>query len=304
MICTRALSAIVAALAIGQASMAAVGESSFEFMLIGTGARAAAMGEAFTAVSGDVGAPFFNPASAGKMMGTELSLSHISYIQDVRIEQFSAMTRSRDFRYGISLNVGSVSDLERRDDYPSEEPLGLFDQHNVTFSFFWAVPLSDRLSIGNAAKFAYEKLDLDEASAIALDLGLFYTITPQLALGGSVRNLGTRPKFVEESFDLPREYRLGASYRTPEGSVYKGLVLSADYLKPEWGNKSSKLNIGGEYDYDDLLFFRLGYHFGYDSRSITVGGGISYRIYMFDYAYVPIKNNLGNSHRFTLRIRL
>jgi hypothetical protein len=303
-ICARVLIAIVAALVMNRTSMAAVGESSFEFMLIGTGARGAAMAEAFTAVSGDVGAPVFNPASAGKMMGTELSLSHISYIQDVRIEQFSAMTRSRDFRYGISLNVGSVSDLERRDDYPSEEPLGLFDQHNVTFSFFWAVPLSDRLAIGNAAKFAYEKLDLDEASAIALDLGLFYTITPQLALGGSVRNLGTRPKFVEESFELPREYRLGASYRTPEESRYKGLVLSADYLKPEWGNQSSKLNIGGEYNYDNLLFFRLGYHFGYDSRSITVGGGISYRIYMFDYAYVPIKNNLGNSHRFTLRIRL
>jgi hypothetical protein len=284
--------------------MAAVGESSFEFMLIGTGARATAMAEAFTAVSGDVGAPFFNPASAGKMKGTELSLAHISYIQDVRIEQFSAMTKSRDFHYGISLSIGSVSDLERRADYPSQEPLGLFDQHNVTFSFFWAVPLSDRLCIGNAAKFAYEKLDLDEASALALDIGLFYTVLPQVAVGGTVRNLGTKPRFVGESFDLPREYRLGASYRTPEGSPYEGVILSADYLKPEWGNKSSKLDIGGEYDYEGLLFFRLGYHFGYDSRSIAVGGGISYKIYIFDYAYLPIKHNLGNSHRFTLRIRL
>lgn len=296
--------ALIALLTMSGTSIAAVGESSFEFMLIGTGARAAAMAEAFTAVSGDVGAPFFNPASAGKMKGTELSLAHISYIQDVRIEQFSAMTKSGDFRYGISLNIGSVSDLERRDIYPSEEPLGLFDQHNVTFSFFWAVPLSERLCIGNAAKFAYEKLDLDEASAVGLDLGLFCTVTPQVALGGAVRNLGSRPKFIDRSFDLPREYRLGASYRTPEGSRYEGVILSADYLKPEWGNKSSKFNIGGEYDYEDLLFFRLGYHFGYDSRSITVGGGLSYKSYMFDYAYVPIKNNLGNSHRFTLRIRL
>jgi hypothetical protein len=304
MTCARFLITVIVISMLSQVSMAAVGESSFEFMLIGTGARGASMAEAFTAVSGDVGAPFFNPASAGKMTGTEFSLSHISYIQDVRIEQFSAMTRTSEFRYGISLNIGSVSDLERRDNYPSEEPLGLFDQHNVTFSFFWAVPLSKRLCIGNAAKFAYEKLDLDEASAIALDLGLFYTITPQVAVGGTVRNLGTKPKFIDVSFDLPREYRLGLSYRTPEGSRYEGVILSADYLQPEWGNKSSKLNIGGEYDYDGLLFFRLGYHFGYDSRSITVGGGLSYKSYMFDYAYVPIKNNLGNSHRFTLRIRL
>jgi hypothetical protein len=291
-------------IALCNTSRAVVGESSFEFMLIGVGARASAMGEAFTAVSGDVDAPFFNPASAAKMNGTEFSFSHISYLQDVSIEQFSLLTRSSNFRYGLSVNIGSVADIERRGNSPTDNPLGTFDEHNVTASFFIAVPVTDKLSIGNSAKIAYEKLDLENATSLAMDIGAFYTFTSEITFGGSIRNFGTKPKFISESFDLPREYRLGASFRTSKGTRYEGILISADLFKPEWGNKSVKFNIGGEYNYQNLLFFRAGYHLGYDSRSIAVGGGLAYQNYFFDYAYVPLKNNLGNSHRFTLRIRL
>ncbi len=294
----------LAVIALSGTSQAVVGESSFEFMLMGMGARASAMGEAFTAVSGDVGAPFFNPASAALMNGTELSFAHISYLEDVSIEQFALLTRSNKIRYGLSINIGTVADIERRGDSPTAEPLGTFDEHNVTASLFVAVPVTERLSIGNSAKIAYEKLDLEDATALALDIGAFYTLTPEIAIGGSIRNLGTKPKFISEAFDLPREYRVGASYRTPKGSRYEGILLSADLFKPEWGNKSSKLNVGGEYNYQDIVFSRAGYYFGYDSRSISVGGGLAYRNYLFDYAYVPLKNNLGNTHRFTLRIRM
>lgn len=294
----------LAVIALCGTSRAVVGESSFEFMLLGVDARASAMGEAFTAVSGDVGAPFFNPASAAMMNGTEFSFAHISYLEDVSIEQFSLLTRSKSLRYGLSINIGSVVDIERRGDSPTDEPLGTFDEHNVTASFFIAAPITERLAIGNSAKIAYEKLDLEDATALALDIGVFYTLTPEIAIGGSIRNFGTKPKFINEPFDLPREYRVGASYRTPKESRYEGILLSADLFKPEWGNKSSKFNIGGEYNYENIVFFRAGYYFGYDSRSISVGGGLAYRNYLFDYAYVPMKNNLGNTHRFTLRIRL
>lgn len=294
----------LAVISLCSTSYAVVGESSFEFMLLGVGARASAMGEAFTAVSGDAGAPFFNPASAAKMNGTEFSFAHISYLEDVSIEQFSLLTRSKSLRYGLNLSIGSVVDIERRGDTPTDEPLGTFDEHNVTASFFIAAPITEKLAIGNSAKIAYEKLDLEDAYALALDIGAFYTLTPEIAIGGSIRNFGTKPKFVSESFDLPREYRIGASYRTPEESRYQGILLSADYFLPEWGNKSAKFNIGGEYNYENIVFLRAGSYFGYDSRSISVGGGLAYQSYVFDYAYVPLKNNLGDTHRFTLRIRL
>jgi len=284
------------------ACFAVVGQNAFEFMLIGAGSRASAMGEAFTAVSGDVGAPFFNPASAGVISGREVSFTHIAYMKDVTIEQFSFLVRRSEFRFGGALNVGRVANIERRGTTPSGEPLGFFDEHDVTAGVFWGLPVTEKLSIGNSVKFAYEKLDLQDASALAIDLGSFYNLTREVALGASLRNLGTRPKFIDESYELPREIRIGASYRRGEDFPY--IIVSADYVKPEWGDKSSKFNVGGEYNYQNMAFLRAGGYFGYDSRSISLGAGMAYRNYYFDYSFVPLKNNLGNTHRFTLRIRL
>jgi hypothetical protein len=284
-------------------SLAEVGGSSFEFLLVGSGSRASAMGEAFTAVSGDAGAPYFNPASAGVMKGSEISFAHLVYLEDASIEQLSAVTPSGNMRLGINVSVGQVADFERRTG-PTTEPQGTFDEHNFALSAFWAYPISPKWSVGNALKFAYEKLDFGSASAVAADFGVFYTFDPQIAFGASIRNLGTKPKFISESFDLPREFRLGFSYRGAPESALDGVLFAADYILPKWGDGDSRLNFGGEYNYDDIVFFRSGYNVGYDSRSLAAGGGLAYRIYFIDYAYVIFRNNLSNTHRITMRVRL
>ena len=75
-------------------SNAATGRSSFEFLLVGSSSRAAAMSEAFTAVEGDVGGWYFNPALAARLSRTEFSLMHLKYIEDVSLERFSMSTGS------------------------------------------------------------------------------------------------------------------------------------------------------------------------------------------------------------------
>jgi hypothetical protein len=232
----------------------------------------------------------------------EVSFAHIAYFEDVTIEQFSIISRAGRFGIGGSLNIGRVADIERRGQTPSGEPLGLFDEHHFTAAFFWAIPATERLAVGNSVKFAYEKLDLEDASAFAVDFGVLYHVALGVTLGASLRNLGTQPKFVAHSFELPREIRLGIAYGADR--YLPGMTLSADYIKPEWGDKSSKFNLGAEYNHLDLAYLRAGGDFGYDSRSVSFGGGLVYQMFYFDYAYVPFKNNLGNTHRFTLRIGL
>ena len=145
----------------------------------------------------------------------------------------------------------------------------------LTALFFWAIKLNRHLSLGNTLKLAYEKIDLGSASAFALDLGGLYTLTPELALGASVRNLGTKPKFENTAYDLPVEFRAGISYKMPQDSRLKGLLLSSDFVQPHWGNQNSKLDFGGEYNYQNLIALRIGYSNGYDSRGLSFGGGIS-----------------------------
>jgi len=296
--------ALVAFFILYSVSFAEVGGSSFEFLLVGSSSRASAMGEAFTAVSGDAGAPYFNPASAGVMNGSEISFAHLVYLEDASLEQLSALTLSGKTRLGLNVSVGQVADFERRDERPTTDPLGTFDEHNFALSAFWAYPVSPKWSIGNALKFAYEKLDYGSASAFAADFGVFYTFDPQIAFGAAVRNLGTKPKFISESFDLPREFRLGFSYRGAPETMLDGVLFAADYILPKWGDGNSKLNFGGEYNYDNFVFFRGGYDVGYDSRTLALGGGLAYQVFFFDYAYVIFKHNLSNTHRFTMRIRL
>lgn len=285
-------------------SFAEVGGSSFEFLLVGSSSRASAMGEAFSAVSGDAGAPYFNPAAAGVMKGSEISFAHLVYLEDASIEQLSALTHSGNMRLGLNMSLGQVADFERRIEIPEPEPRGTFDEHNFVFSAFWAYPISPRWSIGNALKFAYEKLDYGSATAFGTDLGIFYTFDPQIAFGASIRNLGTKPKFISKSYDLPRELRLGFSYRGAPESTLDGVLFAADYILPEWGDGDSKLNFGAEYNYENFVFFRSGYNVGYDSRSLAMGGGLAYRVYYIDYAYVIFRHNLSNTHRITMRVRL
>jgi hypothetical protein len=280
------------------------GNSSFDFMLIGLGSRASAMGEAVTAVSGDAGAPYFNPASAALLSGTEFSFMHVAYLTDVTMDHFSVITEAKKFHYGFGMYYGKVADFERRDLTPTDQPLGTFDEHNFTASVLWALQVSERISIGNAIKVAYEKIDRSSASALGLDLGISYAIKPRITFGASIRNLGTKPKFEQKKYDLPRELRLGLSYRTQPGTKLGGLVLASDFVQTKWGDKKSKLNLGGEYTYQNLFAFRLGYGIGYDSRNISLGGGIAYKSYFFDYAFVPAKNNLSDTHRFTFRVKI
>ena len=113
-----------------------------------------------------------------------------------------------------------------------------------------------------------------------------------------------QPKFDSTSFDQPRELRLGASYKMLPDSSLNGLILAADFILPKWGNNNTKLALGAEYTYQNFFALRMGYDFGYDSRNFSLGGGIAYTDYYFDYAFVPAQNNLNDTHRFTLRIKI
>src|ERR1039458_1033171 len=62
------------------------GYTSANFLQIGTGARAAAMADSFTALSDDATAVFWNPAGIYQAQGTQLSLPHSQWLQGANLE--------------------------------------------------------------------------------------------------------------------------------------------------------------------------------------------------------------------------
>src|SRR5262245_48859985 len=60
-----------------------VGTVGVQFLKIGVGARAAAMGEAFTPVADDATALYWNPAGIARIEGNQVSLNHASWPADI-----------------------------------------------------------------------------------------------------------------------------------------------------------------------------------------------------------------------------
>ena len=59
------------------------GTTGFSFLNLPVGARATALGQAFTSVPNDVQGVAYNPACLATMAASQLSFQHLTYVEDV-----------------------------------------------------------------------------------------------------------------------------------------------------------------------------------------------------------------------------
>ncbi len=292
---TTAALILAALLVIPSLVFADAGESSFRFLGIGVGSRPAAMAEAMTSASGEITSAFYNPALLNTIPGNnQVAFMHNRYFIDHNQNYLALGTRGSNYAVGGYLILGGVQDFERRTG-PTEDPEGTFDENYFIGALTYARNIG-MMEIGISAKYAYEKIDYAEASSIMLAAGIYGNLTEEISLGAAVKNIGTEPKFIDDSFPLSQEYRIGAAYKP--FMLKQNFELFVDGVF--YSDLEPKANFGAEYDFNDYFSLRSGYGIGYDSRSLSLGGGVGYRQFKFDYAFVGFKNDLGNSHRFTL----
>jgi hypothetical protein len=271
--------------------------SSFIFLRVGCGSRPVALSEAVTASSSDITTAYYNPAALNSFTGNnQVAFMYNSYFQDVSQGFLSAGFKMNGNRaLGFYLASGNIANIDRRGDVPTPDPLGQFDENNLLAAGLFAQKIGP-VNTGLALKYAYEKIDYASAKAIMIDIGGQMPLTDELTAGLALKNLGTKPKFVDTSYDLPRDYRLGLSYKPIKFQGHleclSDLVVAND--------SRPKYNFGVEYADQKLYAIRAGYGFPYDSRSISLGGGLNYKQFKFDYAFVPYKHDLGSTHRFTV----
>jgi hypothetical protein len=283
------------ALAVTGITPASAGNSSFTFLRLGTGSRPAALAEAVTASGADITSAFYNPSLLNAFDGkNQVVFMHNSYFSDITENYLALASRGRQVAIGGYLILGRVEDFERRTG-PDPEPSGTFDENNFVGAVTYARRF-DNINVGLAFKYAYEKIDYASAGAVMFDFGLHTPLTDEISVGGAVKNIGTKPKFLIEAFELPREIRIGFAYKP--NYFQRKLELLGDAAF--YSDIDTKVNLGAEYAMGQYFNLRAGYGIGYDSRGISLGGGLFYRQFKFDYAFVGYKNDLGNAHRFTL----
>jgi len=278
-------------------------QSGAKFLTLGGGGRAMAMAESYVTENSDPFTVFYNPAALTGQGLWRLGLAHNSYFQNAHGEYVAMSIPSGRWGFGVGLQFFAVNDIPFRTG-PTEQPLSEFDASDALIQMAGAYRVTDRVSVGLAAKGVFEKIDSEVANGVAFDLGGLFQVNDRIAFGAAFNHLGPDISYADESDKLPTTFRLGGGYSTADWTV-RGELVSPN-------NESGKFHLGAEYVFvipsegaptvlaNAFIAPRAGYAFGYDTRSWAVGFGIGVDRVAVDYAFVPYDDDLGDTHRFGL----
>ena len=279
------------------------GKIGLSYLKIGVDARAAAMGDAYTAVANDASATYWNPAGLAASGTNSVILMHNSWLQEVNQEFGAVQFVNGVHNIAVSLNMISVTGIELRDETASEIPIGNTQALNTYLGLAYATEIFGSWQFGLQAKYLYEKYYLYSADGFAFDLGLKKdNLLQDLSWGLVIQNLGKMSALKEEATRLPLILRTGVSYLLPLQILEKRPLVAADinYVMDD----VTTLNLGLKVPLVNYADIRLGYVLGRESQSITAGFALNYGIFHIAYAFVPYSYDLGNSHRFSLMVDL
>lgn len=275
--------------------------TGLSFLKIGAGSRAIGMGEAYVAIANDASGTYWNPAGLTQINGTELTFTHNKWLQDITNEFFAFTFQGGKNAFGISFMSNTIGGIERRVK-ASSEPLDVLNTHDIMLGLSFARKIGENVNYGLTVKYLYQKIYIENASGLAMDLGVQYkTPFSGLNAGFAFQNFGYISKLREESIQLPHTIRLGLAYQIPIQFLHGEFIFATDWIKIL--ESTSHFNIGFEYNFIKYFALRLGYQTGFDDKGIHGGFGVKFNRYQLDYAYVPFTSDLGNSHRISFSIK-
>jgi hypothetical protein len=280
---------------------AGAGSDGAAFLKVEAGARAAAMGGAFAAVSDDASSVFYNPAGPALVQNNEILLSHAEWLEGLRNEH-AAYVHVLSARLTLFAGLTALI-IPALDEYDAVGTrTGDFSAMDGAAGAGLAVALGNDAYFGLFGKTVYQQADTRKAYAYAADIGFIQNYGETVRVGLAVQNFGTPIKLYSENFELPRTYRAGGAYR-----LMRRAWLTAEFMQVGHSDLAAAAGAEGEYAITarETVFARAGYKTG---RSKNAGPGVSAGVGVrsgdigVDYAFSPF-GDLGDTHRFTLSYR-
>lgn len=312
-----------------------VGTTSAQFLKLGVGARAIAMGGSYAADASDLSALYWNPAGLSQLRGASVQLAYTEYLVDVTYNYAAfGVNLGASGTLAASIILLDSGDMKVR---TTEQPDGtgeLFDVQDMALQLSYGRALTDRFSIGSTVKYIRESVWHSAASAFAVDFGVLFTTPYQpLKLGASISNFGPKmqmsgrdiifstdpdpensggvevvnSEFLTDKFDLPLLFRIGLSWDAFDTNNHRFRIVT-DASHPN--DNSEYVNLGAEYTFRNLISFRGGYRNLLEEdgeKGLTLGAGLNFRIdrslrARFDYAYADF-GRLETTHWFTVDLQ-
>jgi len=287
----------------GTAFASGEGTSAVPFLKVGPSPRAAAMADAFTAISNDASAISYNPAGMGLVDKKEVMFSHTSWFQGVRNEYLAtAIPLSEMFTVGASVDYMFTDDMAERNIYG--EQTGTFRETNGYISAGASYRPVAPFSMGLAVKGIRQTLAGEKGQAFAGSGGVLFT-SRFVNVGAGFDNIGTKMTTGSDSFSLPSMWKGGVAVQPFERTFF-----SCDVVKAR--DRKAEMRLGAEAHISNLLgyseaamFFRAGFRTLKDSNTgpgLTGGIGLDVGTFSMDYAFVPY-GDLGDTHRVAVTVR-
>jgi hypothetical protein len=279
------------------------GTSSANFLKIGIGPRAIAMGEAQVALADDVYATYWNPAGLARLATAEAGFAHAQYLQSINEEYAAyAMPTGAFGTFAGSISYFNVGKFQGFD--ASGQPTTDVGANDMAVGFSYAHALyHDRrygadLSAGVTGRWVRERLDTESASAYGGDLGMIFTpgirwgeFLSGWKAGAVLRNVGTSMKYDQDSFPLPRSLSAGLSYTG--AWLGEDITVAVDGTQPNDGRRY--IGAGLEVWTFRTLVLRGGYTSQGDlGTGLRMGAGIKFKTLQVDYAFAG-QGDMGNT---------
>ena len=251
-----------------------VGTIGAQFLKIGIGARATAMGSAFVAVADDPSAAYWNPAGIARLNDRYLSFDHVNWFADVQLVHASCVFHLPIAPGTFALQATSVT-MDRLPVRTVFRPDGdgtTYDAGDVSLGFTYARSLTDKFSTGITLHYLQSTLASWTADAFAFDFGTLYdTGYRSLRIGMSIQSIGSDMTFIDDPVKLPTIFRVGMAMEFLSTATHR-LLASGEFQHPP--DNAERANAGVEYAIGDFAFLRGGWYFRYDQERFSLGGGL------------------------------
>ena len=291
------------------------GISTAQFLKIGVGGRAAAMGESFIAISDDASALYWNPAGIAQFSKNQLIISHNVWVADINNDFIGAVYHlDDDNSFGASLTAVTMDDMPVTSEFAPFGTGEYFGYTDIAVSITYARKMTKQFSFGGSVKYIEETMDKLKMRGVMIDLGTYYrtglgstrfavTVSnfgSELAPDGQVTLVGNREVDEWQSFAPPTIFRIGFALEPYESEEHR-VTTSIQLNHPN--DNSENVAIGAEYAWQKMFFLRGGYKFNVDEQNFSFGLGIQVPIsiaeFSFDYAFTNFER-LGSAHRFSI----
>ena len=295
------------------------GISTAQFLKIGVGGRASAMGDAFVAVANDASALYWNPAGLTQFSENQILFSHNKWVVDINHDFLGGVYHLDESNsFGIGLTALTMQKMPVTTEFAPFGTGEYFGFSDIAIAVSYSRKMTDQFSFGGTIRYIEETLDKLKMRGFMIDLGTFYwtglgttrfavavsNFGNNLAPDGEVVLVGKRNVSEWQEFAPPTVFRIGFAfepYQDGEHSITTSIQLNHP------NDNSEKVSTGFEYSWNNTVFMRGGYKLNVEEQNFTFGAGINVPIsiaqFALDYAYSNF-SRLGSAHRFSILLGL